>query len=81
MTGGVAVVQTAFRGDIVQTTPLLREIKRVRPDSRLTAVTTGLGCDILEGHPSVDAIRVHDKRDADRGSGVVWRAIAALRNL
>lgn len=78
---GIAVVQTAFLGDIVLTTPLLREIKRVRPELKLTVVTTALGRDILSGHPAIDSILVHDKRGADRGPAGVWRAMKALREL
>jgi len=75
----LAVVQTAFLGDIVLTTPLLREIKRARPGSSLTVVTTPLGRAVLSGHPSVDEIVVHDKRGDDRGPLGVARAVAKLR--
>lgn len=73
------VVQTAFLGDIVLTTPLLRELKRAHPGSTTTLVTTPLGSALLSGHPAVDEIVVHDKRKKDKGVGGVLRAVRALR--
>ncbi len=76
----VAVVQTAFLGDIVLTTPLLRELKRLNPNSETTVVTTPLGRAVLAGHPHVDAILVHDKKGPDHGPAGVARAAWNLRN-
>jgi len=75
----VLVVQTAFLGDIVLTTPLLRELKRLEPECAVTVLTTPLGRAILSGHPCVDAIVTHDKKGADGGPTGVGRAILALR--
>jgi len=75
----VLVVQTAFLGDIVLTTPLLREIKRVDPTSGLTVLTTPLGRAILAGHPCVDTLVVHDKKGPDGGPLGVGRALLSLR--
>ncbi len=77
---GTVVVQTAFLGDVVLTTPLLRELRRARPSAPLTVVTTPVGAETLAGHPSVDAIEILDKRGGDRGplglAGVVRRVRA-----
>jgi len=76
----ILVVQTAFLGDIVLTTPLLSELKRAHPGSTTTLVTTPLGRALLTGHPAIDAIVVHDKRNKDRGARGVLRAVKELRN-
>ncbi|HJQ98159.1 MAG TPA: lipopolysaccharide heptosyltransferase II [Candidatus Polarisedimenticolaceae bacterium] len=78
MSRRILVVQTAFLGDIVLTTPLLRALKRAHPGSTTTLVTTPLGKALLTGHPDVDEIVVHDKRGKDKGVGGVLRAIRAL---
>jgi heptosyltransferase II len=75
----VLVVQTAFLGDIVLTTPLLRELKRLDAACEVTVLTTPLGRAILAGHPCVDAIVTHDKKGADGGPVGVGRAALALR--
>jgi len=75
----ILVVQTAFLGDIVLTTPLLREIKRVQSDGSITVLTTPLGRAVLDGHPSVDAIVAYDKKGRERGPLGLVRIARALR--
>ncbi|HEX4825498.1 MAG TPA: lipopolysaccharide heptosyltransferase II [Candidatus Polarisedimenticolaceae bacterium] len=75
----ILVVQTAFLGDIVLTTPLLREIKRANPGSRTTVATTPLGAALLAGHPAVDALHVLDKRGATKGPLGMLTAVRELR--
>jgi heptosyltransferase-2 len=58
------VVQTAFLGDVVLTTPLLRALARRGP---VDVVTTSAGAALLRGHPAVTSIIPFDKRGADRG--------------
>ena len=79
MSRRLLVVQTAFLGDIVLTTPLLSALKRAHPGSTTTLITTPLGKALLAGHPDVDEIVVHDKRGKDRGIRGVLRAVRALR--
>lgn len=55
------VVQTAFLGDVVLTTPLLRELRRARPHDTLTVITTADGCQALAGLPYVDELLAYDK--------------------
>jgi heptosyltransferase-2 len=56
------VVQTAYLGDLVLTTPLVRELARVRPTAEITLVTTRLGPDVFLGLPGVREAIVFDKR-------------------
>jgi len=58
----ILVVQTAFIGDQVLTTPLLRELRRLHPSARIVAVTTKAGAELFAPLPWLDAIRVHRKR-------------------
>ena len=77
----ILVVQTAFLGDIVLTTPLLRELKRAQPGSKTTVATTPLGAALLGGHPAVDALHVLDKRGATKGPLGMLRALDSLRRV
>jgi len=63
----VLVVQTSFVGDTVLTLPLLSEIKRRFPTSRLSLLCTPLGQALLTGHAAVDETIVDNKKGADRG--------------
>ena len=75
----VLVLQTSFLGDTVLTLPLLAEIKRRFPLTRLTLLCSPLGKDLLEDYPGVDEIIVDDKKGADRGWLGLWRKARALR--
>jgi heptosyltransferase-2 len=58
----IVVVQTAFLGDLVLTTPLLRELRRARPGARISVVTTPLGREVFGTLPYVDEVQLHRKR-------------------
>jgi heptosyltransferase-2 len=66
------VVQTAFLGDVVLTTPLLVRLAAVH--GPLDVVTTPAAAALLETHPAVRRVISYDKRGADRG----WRGLRAL---
>jgi heptosyltransferase-2 len=57
------VVQTAFLGDAVLTTPLLRALKETHPGCRLTLLTTPANKALLEGILEVDEFLVDRKRE------------------
>ncbi len=75
--GGTLVIQTAFLGDVVLTTPLLSEL--ARRDGPVDVVTTPAAAPLLEHHPAIRRVLRYDKRGADRGTGGVWRLARALR--
>ena len=75
----ILVVQTAWLGDVVLITPLLREIRNVKPRAHITVLTTPLGAETLTGFPYVDEIVAFDKRGKERGVAGTWRVAARLR--
>ncbi len=65
--GPVLVIQTAFLGDVVLTTPLLARLAaRFGP---VDVVTTPAAAELIETHPAVHRVIRYDKRGADRGIG------------
>lgn len=75
----VLVVQTSFLGDVVLTTPLFAEIKRLWPPTVLSVLCTPQGKSLLQGNPNVDAVLVDDKKGSDRGWLGLWRKARELR--
>jgi heptosyltransferase-2 len=73
----VLVIQTAFLGDVVLTTPLLAALAAVH--GPVDVVTTPAAAPLLEGHPAVGAVIRYDKRSADRGPMGVVRLARRLR--
>ncbi len=72
MSSATLVIQTAFLGDVVLTTPLLSAI--AAHHGPVDVVTTPIAAPLLETHPAVRKVIVYDKRGRDRG----W---AGLRKL
>lgn len=72
MSSATLVIQTAFLGDVVLTTPLLSAI--AAQHGPVDVVTTPIAAPLLETHPAVRQVIAYDKRAGDRG----W---AGLRKL
>ena len=71
------VIQTAFLGDVVLTTPLLSLLaERHGP---LDVVTTPAAAALLETHPAVAEVIRYDKRGSDAGVAGLWRLGRRLR--
>jgi heptosyltransferase-2 len=66
------VIQTAFLGDVVLTTPLLRAL--AEQDGPLDVVTTPAAAPLLETHAAVRRVIPYAKRGADRG----WPGLSRL---
>ena len=74
------VIQTAFLGDVVLTTPLLAALaERHGP---VDVVTTPAAAPLLETHPAVRKVIPYDKRGRDHGLAALLglaRGLAAAR--
>jgi heptosyltransferase-2 len=71
------VIQTAFLGDVVLTTPLLAALaERHGP---VDVVTTPAAVPLVETHPAVRRVVPYDKRGKDAGLGGLRRLARALR--
>ena len=70
------VLQTAWLGDVVLTTPLLSALAARGP---VDVVTTPAAVPLLETHPAVRAVLPFDKRGADRGFRGLVRMARRLR--
>ena len=66
------VIQTAFLGDVVLTTPLLSLL--AERHGTVDVVTTPAAATLLETHPAVRYVIRYDKHGADRG----WRGMRKL---
>ena len=63
----ILIFHTAFIGDIVLSTPLIKNIKKLYPDSEVTYVTTPAGKAILSNNPHIKEIIAFDKRGKNKG--------------
>lgn len=61
------VIQTAFVGDVVLTTPLIRTLERAFPDSKIDILLTPASADLLKGMKGVREVIAYDKRGGEKG--------------
>ena len=61
------VINLAYIGDVMVCSALSEEIKRNYPESKLIFVTNKISAQVAEGIPSVDEVRVFDKKKEHRG--------------
>ena len=71
------VIQTAFLGDVVLTTPLLSAL--AARHGPVDVVTTPVAAPLLETHPAVRKVIPYDKRGTDRGWGGVRNLAERLK--
>jgi heptosyltransferase-2 len=76
----IAVVQTAFVGDVILTLPLIQLLRERFRESAITAVTIPAAEEILAGNPAVIRTIVYDKHGADRGLRGILRTASRLRD-
>ena len=75
----ILLIQTAFPGDIVLTTPLVKALKKLFPESSLTVLTTPQGAQLLKDSKSIDSLLSYDKRGCDRGVLNLFRLMRGIR--
>ena len=63
----ILVIQTAFLGDVVLTTPLLTALKEYFPNASLSVLVIPRTQEALSRHPAVDEVLTYDKKGAQRG--------------
>lgn len=73
----ILVIQTAFLGDVVLTTPLLDAIASA--GHSVDVVLTPAGAQALQGHRAVRQLIVYDKKQKDRGLRALLRMGGLLR--
>jgi len=56
----ILVIRTAYIGDVIMTLPILKPLKELYPDARITLLTSSSARDVLLNNPYVDAILTYD---------------------
>jgi heptosyltransferase II len=72
------VIQTAFPGDLILTTPLIRRAAE-RLQAPVDVVVIPGAAPVLENNPHVREVIIFDKKGADRGLRGLWRMVQRLK--
>lgn len=73
------MIHTAFLGDIVLASALLRTLRARNPQATIRFITTEIGREVLTPNPWNIEIEVFAKRGQDQGTVALFRRIRALR--
>lgn len=76
----ILVIQTAFLGDVVLTTPLLRSLKQSLPEVELTVLSLPFTSEVFKNNPHVAEIITYDKRRTQRGVLDLFRLIKEVKS-
>jgi len=63
----ILVIQTAFIGDVILTTPLLRRTKELFPDASIDVLVNPKTAELLSANPHIRNIISYDKREREKG--------------
>jgi heptosyltransferase-2 len=75
----IAVIQTAFPGDVILATPVFEALKDRYPDCVLAAVVRPESYPLVKNNPHVDDLIVYDKYARDRGLTGMLRISGLLK--
>ncbi|MCB1138332.1 MAG: lipopolysaccharide heptosyltransferase II [Leptospiraceae bacterium] len=74
----ILLIQTAFIGDVVLTTPMIRALRRCRPGAHIAVLVKPEARDFVEALEEIDEVLVIDKKKAHKGAGML-RLISDIR--
>jgi len=74
----IVVVQSAYLGDLILTTPLLRELRRIAPHAELSVVVAPRAAALAPCLPAADRVLSWRKRAGIYGLRELWRTGRAL---
>jgi heptosyltransferase-2 len=76
----ILIVQTAFLGDVILITPLIKAIKKTYPDSSLSFLLIPETREVLANNPVLDEIIVYDKRDKEKGIADFFSLVKRIKS-
>lgn len=75
----ILVINLAFIGDVILSTPVVRALKSEYQDAKITMLTVPLTVPIAEMNPYVDAVMMYDKKGEHRGIMGMLRIIGKIK--
>ncbi len=75
----ILIIQTAFLGDVILCTPLIKATKKLFPDSFVSFLLIPETKNILENNPHLNEIIVYDKRREDKGVKNFFKMVVKIK--
>ena len=77
----ILVIQAAFLGDVILSTPILTNLKRIYPNCELYTLTTPLATQFFKFDPRVKQAIAFKKRDEHSGILGLFKLIEELKSM
>ncbi len=77
----IVIIQTAFLGDVILSTPVIFRLRERFPDARIDYVTAPRGINVLETNPYLNRIVPYDKYGTHRGIRGFLRVAGLLKEI
>lgn len=75
----ILIIHTAFIGDIILSTPLIKKIKAKYQDCSIDYLTTPAGTAVLKNNPNLDKIIAYDKKKSGKGIRGILKIVKELK--
>lgn len=75
----ILIINLAFIGDVLLSTPVARALRQKYPDARIDMLVIPLAAPVARGNPYVDDVLEYDKRGKHKNTRELWRLIRQLR--
>ncbi len=75
------IYQTAFIGDIILSTSMLKSLKDEYPQSSIIFITTPTGKNILENSKEIDSFIIYDKHGVDSGLSGIYKISKKIKEI
>jgi len=79
MSQKILLVQTAFIGDVILTTPLIKAVKKKFSNSKLSVLLIPETEELLKNNPYVDEVLVYDKRGKEKSLNSFFQLVNKIR--
>ena len=77
----ILIIQTAFLGDLILTTPIFKRIKEIFPNSLIYVITLPTTAPILFHNPYIHKIIIYDKKGREKGIKGLLSIIRKVREI
>ncbi len=75
----ILLIQTAFIGDVVLTTPMIAALRKLQPEAKITVMVNPGAAALLRSSPDVDQVMVLDKKKSHKSPLGMWRMSREIR--
>jgi heptosyltransferase-2 len=79
MISKILIIQTAFLGDVILCTPLIKATRKLFPDSFISFLLIPETKNILENNPHLNEVIVYDKKGQEKGLKSFFKVVEEIR--